>query len=170
VTPRAGKFPTWEALYDEFEGRAKRSSKTSIIGVHFGYAPEEPCDGSFGHPPTSGRCSVVVMQPTQHGNGDDGSGARERSAVNRNGDTLAEPLVRPGIVEVAEGVLPQHVGLRNAKGEGARRKGEGARRKGEGERRAAGKGRMEKEEAGRRGRSHGRRLVHRGCQLLALSD
>ena len=36
------KFPTWEALYDEFEGRVKRSSKTSIIGVHFGNAPEEP--------------------------------------------------------------------------------------------------------------------------------
>jgi predicted TIM-barrel fold metal-dependent hydrolase len=36
------KFPTWEALYDEFEGRVKRSSKTTIIGVHFGNAPEEP--------------------------------------------------------------------------------------------------------------------------------
>jgi predicted TIM-barrel fold metal-dependent hydrolase len=36
------KFPSWEALYAEFEGRVKRSSKTTIIGVHFGNAPEEP--------------------------------------------------------------------------------------------------------------------------------
>jgi len=39
------KFPTWEALYDEFEGRVKRSPRTSIIGVHFGNAPEEPARG-----------------------------------------------------------------------------------------------------------------------------
>jgi len=36
------KYPTWEALYGEFERRVKRSSKTTIIGVHFGNAPEEP--------------------------------------------------------------------------------------------------------------------------------
>jgi len=35
-------FPTWEALYGEFERRVRRSSKTTIIGVHFGNAPEEP--------------------------------------------------------------------------------------------------------------------------------
>jgi len=36
------RFPTWEALYGEFERRVKRSSRTTIIGVHFGNAPEEP--------------------------------------------------------------------------------------------------------------------------------
>ncbi|HEX9295610.1 MAG TPA: amidohydrolase family protein [Polyangiaceae bacterium] len=36
------KFPSWEALYGEFERRVRRSSKTTIIGVHFGNAPEEP--------------------------------------------------------------------------------------------------------------------------------
>jgi predicted TIM-barrel fold metal-dependent hydrolase len=36
------KYPTWEALYAEFERRVRRSSKTTIIGVHFGNAPEEP--------------------------------------------------------------------------------------------------------------------------------
>lgn len=36
------RFPTWEALYDEFERRVKRSKDTTIIGVHFGNAPEEP--------------------------------------------------------------------------------------------------------------------------------
>jgi predicted TIM-barrel fold metal-dependent hydrolase len=35
-------FPTWEALYGEFERRVQRSSNTTIIGVHFGNAPEEP--------------------------------------------------------------------------------------------------------------------------------
>jgi predicted TIM-barrel fold metal-dependent hydrolase len=35
-------FPTWEALFGEFERRVRRSSKTTIIGVHFGNAPEEP--------------------------------------------------------------------------------------------------------------------------------
>jgi predicted TIM-barrel fold metal-dependent hydrolase len=36
------RFPSWEALYAEFENRVKRSSHTTIIGVHFGNAPEEP--------------------------------------------------------------------------------------------------------------------------------
>jgi predicted TIM-barrel fold metal-dependent hydrolase len=36
------RFPAWEALYDEFERRVKRSKDTTIIGVHFGNAPEEP--------------------------------------------------------------------------------------------------------------------------------
>lgn len=35
-------YPTWEALYGEFERRVTRSAKTTIIGVHFGNAPEEP--------------------------------------------------------------------------------------------------------------------------------
>src|SRR5262249_7577877 len=35
-------YPTWEALYGEFERRVTRSSQTKIIGVHFGNAPEEP--------------------------------------------------------------------------------------------------------------------------------
>jgi predicted TIM-barrel fold metal-dependent hydrolase len=35
-------FPTWEALFGEFEQRVKRSSKTTIIGVHFGNDPEDP--------------------------------------------------------------------------------------------------------------------------------
>ena len=36
------KFPAWDALYGEFERRVKRSKDTTIIGVHFGNAPEEP--------------------------------------------------------------------------------------------------------------------------------
>jgi predicted TIM-barrel fold metal-dependent hydrolase len=36
------RFPAWEALYGEFEQRVKRSKDTTIIGVHFGNAPEEP--------------------------------------------------------------------------------------------------------------------------------
>jgi predicted TIM-barrel fold metal-dependent hydrolase len=36
------QFPTWEALYAEFERRVRRSSRTTIIGVHFGNAPEDP--------------------------------------------------------------------------------------------------------------------------------
>src|SRR5262249_42865569 len=35
-------YPAWDVLYGEFERRVKRSSKTKIIGVHFGNAPEEP--------------------------------------------------------------------------------------------------------------------------------
>lgn len=35
-------FPTWEGLYGEFEQRVRRSSKTTIIGVHFGNDPEDP--------------------------------------------------------------------------------------------------------------------------------
>ena len=35
-------FPTWEELYAEFERRVSRSAKTTIIGVHFGNAPEDP--------------------------------------------------------------------------------------------------------------------------------
>jgi predicted TIM-barrel fold metal-dependent hydrolase len=36
------QYPTWEALYGEFARRVKRSSSTTIIGVHFGNAPEDP--------------------------------------------------------------------------------------------------------------------------------
>jgi predicted TIM-barrel fold metal-dependent hydrolase len=36
------RFPTWEGIYGEFVNRVKRSSGTTIIGVHFGNAPEEP--------------------------------------------------------------------------------------------------------------------------------
>jgi predicted TIM-barrel fold metal-dependent hydrolase len=36
------RFPAWEALYAEFERRVRRSSRTTIIGVHFGNAPEDP--------------------------------------------------------------------------------------------------------------------------------
>jgi predicted TIM-barrel fold metal-dependent hydrolase len=36
------RFPAWDALYGEFERRVKRSKDTTIIGVHFGNAPEEP--------------------------------------------------------------------------------------------------------------------------------
>jgi predicted TIM-barrel fold metal-dependent hydrolase len=36
------KFPAWDALYGEFERRVKRSKNTTIVGVHFGNAPEEP--------------------------------------------------------------------------------------------------------------------------------
>ena len=36
------RFPTWNALYAEFERRVRRSSHTTIIGVHFGNAPEDP--------------------------------------------------------------------------------------------------------------------------------
>jgi predicted TIM-barrel fold metal-dependent hydrolase len=36
------RFPTWEGLYDEFERRVKKSKGTTIVGVHFGNAPEEP--------------------------------------------------------------------------------------------------------------------------------
>jgi predicted TIM-barrel fold metal-dependent hydrolase len=36
------RFPSWDALYGEFERRVKRSKNTTIIGVHFGNAPEEP--------------------------------------------------------------------------------------------------------------------------------
>jgi len=36
------KYPSWEDLYGEFERRVKRSSQTTIIGVHFGNAPEDP--------------------------------------------------------------------------------------------------------------------------------
>jgi predicted TIM-barrel fold metal-dependent hydrolase len=35
-------FPTWETLFGEFEKRVRRSSKTTIIGVHFGNDPEDP--------------------------------------------------------------------------------------------------------------------------------
>jgi predicted TIM-barrel fold metal-dependent hydrolase len=35
-------FPTWEGLYGEFERRVRKSSKTTIIGVHFGNDPEDP--------------------------------------------------------------------------------------------------------------------------------
>lgn len=56
-----------------------------------------------------GRCSVVMVQPSQQRDGDDGAGAHERKALTRNGDTLAEPLVWPRVVEVAEGILPQYM-------------------------------------------------------------
>jgi predicted TIM-barrel fold metal-dependent hydrolase len=36
------RFPAWADLYGEFERRVKRSKDTTIIGVHFGNAPEEP--------------------------------------------------------------------------------------------------------------------------------
>lgn len=36
------RFPTWEGLFSEFERRVKRSKATTIVGVHFGNAPEEP--------------------------------------------------------------------------------------------------------------------------------
>jgi predicted TIM-barrel fold metal-dependent hydrolase len=36
------RYPTWEGLYGEFVRRVKRSSGTTIIGVHFGNDPEEP--------------------------------------------------------------------------------------------------------------------------------
>jgi predicted TIM-barrel fold metal-dependent hydrolase len=36
------RFPPWEALYAEFERRVRRSWRTTIIGVHFGNAPEDP--------------------------------------------------------------------------------------------------------------------------------
>jgi predicted TIM-barrel fold metal-dependent hydrolase len=35
-------YPSWEDLFGEFERRVKRSKDTTIIGVHFGNAPEEP--------------------------------------------------------------------------------------------------------------------------------
>jgi predicted TIM-barrel fold metal-dependent hydrolase len=35
-------YPSWEQLYGEFERRVARSSRTTIIGVHFGNAPEDP--------------------------------------------------------------------------------------------------------------------------------
>jgi predicted TIM-barrel fold metal-dependent hydrolase len=36
------KYPAWEDLFGEFERRVRRSRDTTIIGVHFGNAPEEP--------------------------------------------------------------------------------------------------------------------------------
>lgn len=35
-------YPSWEQLYGEFERRVARSPRTTIIGVHFGNAPEDP--------------------------------------------------------------------------------------------------------------------------------
>jgi predicted TIM-barrel fold metal-dependent hydrolase len=35
-------YPSWEDLFGEFERRVKRSRNTTIIGVHFGNAPEDP--------------------------------------------------------------------------------------------------------------------------------
>ena len=35
-------YPSWEELFGEFERRVKRSKSTTIIGVHFGNAPEDP--------------------------------------------------------------------------------------------------------------------------------
>lgn len=35
-------FPTWEALFGEFERRVARHPRTTFIGVHFGNDPEDP--------------------------------------------------------------------------------------------------------------------------------
>jgi predicted TIM-barrel fold metal-dependent hydrolase len=36
------RFPTWEALFGEYENRVKRSKGTTFIGAHFGNDPEDP--------------------------------------------------------------------------------------------------------------------------------
>lgn len=37
-----GRWPSWQALYDQFENRVARSPRTTFIGAHFGNAPEDP--------------------------------------------------------------------------------------------------------------------------------
>jgi predicted TIM-barrel fold metal-dependent hydrolase len=36
------EYPSWEALYKQFENRVARHPKTRFIGVHFGNVPEDP--------------------------------------------------------------------------------------------------------------------------------
>ncbi len=36
------RFPTWEALFAEFERRVARHPRTTFLGVHFGNDPEDP--------------------------------------------------------------------------------------------------------------------------------
>src|SRR5258707_4917535 len=67
------------------------------------------CGGSFGQPRTSHRRAIVMMQAAEHGDRDNSGRTRERNAVTGNRDPLAEPLVRPCLVEVAEGILSQYV-------------------------------------------------------------
>ncbi len=43
VSPATKKpYPSWEALYAQFERRVARHPKTQFIGVHFGNNPEDP--------------------------------------------------------------------------------------------------------------------------------
>src|SRR5260370_29569843 len=67
------------------------------------------CGGSFGYPRTSRWRAVVMMQAAEHRDRGDAGGTREQNAVTGNRDPLAESLVRPRLVEVAEGIFPQHV-------------------------------------------------------------
>ncbi len=50
-----------------------------------------------------------MMQAAEHRDRGDAGGTREQNAVTGNRDPLAESLVRPRLVEVAEGIFPQHV-------------------------------------------------------------
>jgi predicted TIM-barrel fold metal-dependent hydrolase len=40
--PGGGRWPSWEALFAQFEARVARSPGTTFVGAHFGNAPEEP--------------------------------------------------------------------------------------------------------------------------------
>ncbi len=73
--------------------------------VQFGIST---CHGSS-RLPRSRRDPIIMVEASEHGDRDDSARTGERNGVARNGDPLAEPLVRPRCVEVAEGVLSQHV-------------------------------------------------------------
>ena len=65
------------------------------------------CAGSFRGPPSLRRRAVVVMQPAEHGDRRDRAGDLGLGAASGERKPLADPLVRPNRVEVAQCVFGQ---------------------------------------------------------------
>jgi hypothetical protein len=69
----------------------------------------EACPGSLPHPPSSCRGVVVVVKSAEHGDRDDRAAERARRAFTGKRNLLADPLMRPSLVEVAQGVFNEGV-------------------------------------------------------------
>jgi hypothetical protein len=67
------------------------------------------CAGSFRHPPRSCRHPVVMMKPTEHGQRRDRPDEAGSDAFTGDRNSLADPLVGPSGVEVAQRVVGKDV-------------------------------------------------------------
>ncbi len=71
--------------------------------------PRRGCPRSLGCPPASGSGAVVMMKAAEHGDGLDRASKLGSGAFRADRSLLADALVRPSRVEVAQGILGEEI-------------------------------------------------------------
>ncbi len=69
----------------------------------------DACPGSLRRPRSSSRRAVIVVEPAEHGERRNWAGDPGPDAFTRNRNALADPLMGPSRVEVAQRVFGQDV-------------------------------------------------------------